>query len=263
MMVRIMIEPKESIYAIREMLKTDGVELIIKPVVFEQIADIAMEYKVGARSLRGIFEELMTDVLYAIPDNPSIRRVVIENLFEPPRLLAETPARPGRTERMTGTDHVFQTENASGKRGLSLPLPPYWSSTLASLITFAHLAISALMRRRTAAACCYRLGRLLLSFWFTSGSLRMRAVSAESLSTMSCGVFAGATRPNQAPVCSPARRPRRWWEHPHRGRALRRAHAAAGACRPSPATCKASGCPASTDLAPIRSAITPHCLVGT
>jgi len=94
MMVRIMIEPKESIYRqYREMLKTDGVELIIKPVVFEQIADIAMEYKVGARSLRGIFEELMTDVLYAIPDNPSIRRVVIENLFEPPRLLAETPAK--------------------------------------------------------------------------------------------------------------------------------------------------------------------------
>jgi ATP-dependent Clp protease ATP-binding subunit ClpX len=50
-----------------------------------------MEYKVGARSLRGIFEELMTDVLYAIPDNASIRKVVINSLFEPPRLIAEAP----------------------------------------------------------------------------------------------------------------------------------------------------------------------------
>jgi len=92
MMVRIMVEPKNSIYKqYCEMLKSDGVELAIEPIVFEQIADLAMEYKVGARSLRGIFEELMTDVLYAIPDNPSIRKVVINSLFEPPRLIAEAP----------------------------------------------------------------------------------------------------------------------------------------------------------------------------
>ena len=93
MMVRIMIEPKNSIYRqYREMLKSDGVELVIKPIVFEQIAAVAMEYKVGARSLRGIFEELMTDVLYAIPDNPSISKAIINSLFEPPRLIAEAPA---------------------------------------------------------------------------------------------------------------------------------------------------------------------------
>ena len=92
MMVRIMIEPKDSIYRqYREMLKSDGVELSIKPIVFEQIADLAMEYKVGARSLRGIFEELMTDVLYTIPDNPSIRKVIINSLFESPRLIGEAP----------------------------------------------------------------------------------------------------------------------------------------------------------------------------
>jgi ATP-dependent Clp protease ATP-binding subunit ClpX len=93
MMVKIMIEPKSSIYRqYREMLNSDGVELVIEPIVFEQIADLAMEYKVGARSLRGIFEELMTDVLYAIPDNPSIRKVVVKSLFEPPRLIAEASA---------------------------------------------------------------------------------------------------------------------------------------------------------------------------
>ena len=92
MMVRIMVEPKNSIYKqYCEMLKSDGVELAIEPIVFEQIADLAMEYKVGARSLRGIFEELMTDVLYAIPDNPSIRKVVVDSLFEAPRLIAELP----------------------------------------------------------------------------------------------------------------------------------------------------------------------------
>ena len=90
MMVKIMIEPKNSIYRqYRDMLKCDGVELAIAPAVFEQIADLAMEYKVGARSLRGIFGELMTDVLYAIPDNPRIRKVLISSLFEPVRLMGE------------------------------------------------------------------------------------------------------------------------------------------------------------------------------
>ncbi len=85
MMVRIMVEPKDAVYRqYRAMLKADGVELVVKPVVFEQIAEIAMSYKVGARSLRGIFEELMTDVLYKTPDNPSIRKVIINSLFELP-----------------------------------------------------------------------------------------------------------------------------------------------------------------------------------
>jgi ATP-dependent Clp protease ATP-binding subunit ClpX len=47
-MVRIMIEPKNSIYRqYREMLKSDGVKLAVAPIVLEQIADLAMEYKVA------------------------------------------------------------------------------------------------------------------------------------------------------------------------------------------------------------------------
>ena len=89
MMVRVMTEPRNSIYRqFHQMLQSDRVELAIERIVFEQIADLAMEYKVGARSLRGIFEELMTDVLYVIPDNPAIRKVVITSLFDTPRLLS-------------------------------------------------------------------------------------------------------------------------------------------------------------------------------
>lgn len=92
MMVRIMIEPKTSIYKqYRDMLKAEGVELSIKHAVFEQIAEVAMEYNAGARSLRGIFEELMTNVLYEIPDNPAIRKVVFNSLFEPPEIFAGPP----------------------------------------------------------------------------------------------------------------------------------------------------------------------------
>ncbi len=85
MLVRIMTEPKNAIAKqFTAMLQADGVKLEIAPLVFEQIAELAIEYKAGARSLRGIFEEMMADILYAIPDNPAIRSVSIRSLFEPP-----------------------------------------------------------------------------------------------------------------------------------------------------------------------------------
>jgi len=90
MLMRIMSVPKNSIYRqYVEIFKAEGVELRISPKVFEQISEIAIEYKTGARSLRGIFEELMTPVLYVIPDRPEIRRVEINSLFEDARLLAQ------------------------------------------------------------------------------------------------------------------------------------------------------------------------------
>ncbi|BBO20690.1 ATP-dependent protease ATP-binding subunit ClpX [Candidatus Desulfobacillus denitrificans] len=86
MLVRIMTVPRNAIYRqFREILQGEGVELAIGEEVFEQIAELAIEYKVGARSLRGIFEEMLTPVLYVVPDDKRIARVEIASLFEPPR----------------------------------------------------------------------------------------------------------------------------------------------------------------------------------
>ena len=96
MLVRIMSVPKNSIYRqYVEIFRAEGVELAIATRVFEQIAEIAIEYKTGARSLRGIFEELMTPVLYVVPDSPDICRVEIASLFDEPRLLRKAPTAAG------------------------------------------------------------------------------------------------------------------------------------------------------------------------
>lgn len=85
MLVRVMTEPKNSIYAqFREIFHNEGVELTVEPLVFEQISEVAFEYKTGARSLRGIFEELVTPILYVIPDQPNIQKVTITSLFSEP-----------------------------------------------------------------------------------------------------------------------------------------------------------------------------------
>jgi len=99
-LVRIMTEPASSIYRqFRAILAADGVELVVERPVFEQIADLALEYKAGARSLRGIFEALMTDVLFVTPDHPQVRRVVIASLFEEVAFLDERGARLAATPR--------------------------------------------------------------------------------------------------------------------------------------------------------------------
>ena len=85
MLVRILIEPRNCIYnQFREIFKNEGVELAVERQVFQQIAELAIEYKTGARSLRGIFEELITPILYTVPDDPGIARVQIDSLYAEP-----------------------------------------------------------------------------------------------------------------------------------------------------------------------------------
>jgi len=84
-LVRIMTEPRNSIYEqFRDIFATEGVDLVVERRVFEQIAELAEEYKTGARSLRGIFEELITPILYIVPDTPDIKKVVVTSLFSDP-----------------------------------------------------------------------------------------------------------------------------------------------------------------------------------
>jgi ATP-dependent Clp protease ATP-binding subunit ClpX len=97
MLVRIMTEPRDSIYVqFREIFGSIGVELEVARKVFEQMSEIAIEYKTGARSLRGIFEELISPILYVVPDDPAIRKVVIASMFADPVYVKAEPAAAGR-----------------------------------------------------------------------------------------------------------------------------------------------------------------------
>jgi ATP-dependent Clp protease ATP-binding subunit ClpX len=99
MLVRILTEPRDSIYSqFQEIFRSIGVELAVERKVFEQISEIAIEYKTGARSLRGIFEELISPILYVVPDNPTIRKVVVASLFtDPVYVMADEAAAARRT----------------------------------------------------------------------------------------------------------------------------------------------------------------------
>jgi ATP-dependent Clp protease ATP-binding subunit ClpX len=88
MLVRIMTEPRNCIYSqFREIFRNEGVELSVGQRVFEEISELAIEYQTGARSLRGLFEELITPVLFVIPDDPQVRKVEIASLLSEPTFI--------------------------------------------------------------------------------------------------------------------------------------------------------------------------------
>ena len=45
----------------------DGIKLTFEDSVFEYIVDKAVEYKLGARGLRSIVENLLLDTMYDLP----------------------------------------------------------------------------------------------------------------------------------------------------------------------------------------------------
>lgn len=71
-LIRILTEPKNAIIRQYERLfELDGIKLQIGEGVLELIVDTALENKLGARGLRSICEQIMTDAMY---DAPSSRK---------------------------------------------------------------------------------------------------------------------------------------------------------------------------------------------
>ena len=77
-LVRILTEPKNSIAKqYKALMDYDGVELEFAPGALEAVADKAIEMKIGARGLRSVMEGVMTDVMYTVPSDSTVSKVVI------------------------------------------------------------------------------------------------------------------------------------------------------------------------------------------
>ena len=77
-LVRILTEPKNAItkqYA--SLMELDGVKLEYESAALEAIADKAVNMGIGARGLRSIMEGIMTDVMFTVPSDKTIERVIV------------------------------------------------------------------------------------------------------------------------------------------------------------------------------------------
>jgi len=77
-LVRILTEPKNALTRqYQKLFELDNVTLRFTSDALRAIAHRAIERKTGARSLKGIIEDVMLDVMYDIPKSDEPRKVII------------------------------------------------------------------------------------------------------------------------------------------------------------------------------------------
>ena len=77
-LIRILTEPKNCLVKqYQKLLELDGVELEFNQEALEEVADISLSRKTGARGLRAIMENVMMDTMYHVPSDSSIKTCLI------------------------------------------------------------------------------------------------------------------------------------------------------------------------------------------
>lgn len=102
-LVRILVEPRNAlIKQFRKLFEIDGVDLEFTPQAVSAIAELALQRGIGARGLRSILEEILLEVMYEVPSDTDIAKVLVEadvlTNGAAPKLLtrAQLPAKPRR-----------------------------------------------------------------------------------------------------------------------------------------------------------------------
>ena len=77
-MVKILTEPKNSmIRQYKKLLSFDSIDLEFEEDALRCIARQAIEKKIGARGLRSVVENIMNDVMFEAPSDPTIEKVIV------------------------------------------------------------------------------------------------------------------------------------------------------------------------------------------
>ena len=77
-LVRILVEPKNALVRqYQKLLNMDNVEMEIEDAALEVVAQKAIDRQIGARGLRAVMEQCMTKIMFDIPSDLSIKKVII------------------------------------------------------------------------------------------------------------------------------------------------------------------------------------------
>ena len=103
-LVRILREPKNALVKqYQKLLQLDNIELEFKADAIRAIASEAMRRNTGARGLRAIIEDIMTDVMYDVPSRTDVTKCIITKDVvlkkEEPLLVTTTEGKARRTKK--------------------------------------------------------------------------------------------------------------------------------------------------------------------
>src|SRR6266513_2712332 len=78
-LIQILVEPKNAlIKQYHKMFRMEGVELEVREQALRAIARKALARKTGARGLRSILEQVLLDVMYDLPSQTNLSRVIVD-----------------------------------------------------------------------------------------------------------------------------------------------------------------------------------------
>jgi ATP-dependent Clp protease ATP-binding subunit ClpX len=77
-LVQILTEPKNAITKqYQKLFEMDGIEIEFQEAALLEVAEMALAKKTGARGLRSILEQTMLDIMYEVPSNEKICKIII------------------------------------------------------------------------------------------------------------------------------------------------------------------------------------------
>ena len=81
-MLKILVEPKNAlIKQYKKLFHIEGIELDFEKDALHQIVEIAKKRNSGARALRAVMEECLMDLMYKVPEIPSVEKLTINKDF--------------------------------------------------------------------------------------------------------------------------------------------------------------------------------------
>ena len=115
-LVRILQEPKNALVKqYQKLFEYDDVDLEFEPEALDAIADKAIERNIGARGLRAVMEGLLTKIMYEIPSDPTVVKVVIT------RDCVEGTGEPQLTRDPEKVGYSVKLNTGKGETGDSTP----------------------------------------------------------------------------------------------------------------------------------------------
>ena len=117
-LARILVEPKNSlIKQYKKLFEFDNVELEFTDDAIDAIVGKAIERNTGARGLRSIIEEIMTDIMFEIPSNRQIAKCTVNkdtvlNNSKPEVVIDETRVQKDATKKINKVKPKQKKETA-------------------------------------------------------------------------------------------------------------------------------------------------------
>ena len=100
-LVRILSEPKNAVLKqYQQLFELDNVKLELTPEALRAVAEKTLKRNTGARGLRSVMEELLTSLMFDVPSDHTIEKVIIDagcvDKGEKPQLIVDPDRKPMR-----------------------------------------------------------------------------------------------------------------------------------------------------------------------